>query len=50
MDKPVETDFQEIHDLDDLVAILHLKSKADNNVEDAQQRLNNLVKELEAQR
>ena len=50
MDEPVETDFQEIHDLDDIVAILHLKSKADNNVEDADSRLNNLVRELEAQR
>lgn len=50
MDESVEIDFQEIHDLDDIIAILHLKSKADNYVEGTDSRYKNLVSELEAQR
>lgn len=48
MDEPLEVDFQEIHDLDDVVALLHLRSKVENNVEDAQEQFDNLVRNLEA--
>jgi len=48
MDEPLKLDYEEIHDLYDILSLLQLRHKVDNDIEGAEGQLKMLKENLEA--